>query len=177
MISQETLEKLKTLSERGMSGEKENAAALLNTLCKKYGVNPDEIGGSDKIETHWFKLIRCPQTEKLLMQCAYKAIGKREFIAGKNSYRKRQFAVECTAAQAIEIELDYGFYAKLLNEEVKRVYDMFIQANKIFPPGGPVSEEDTKLDEQDIRLYQGLRPRSRTVMIEGGENNRTRGNA
>ena len=39
----ELLKKLKALSDRGVSGEKENATELLKKLMKKYGISEEEI--------------------------------------------------------------------------------------------------------------------------------------
>ena len=39
----ELLKKLKALSDRGVSGEKENATKLLKKLMKKYGISEEEI--------------------------------------------------------------------------------------------------------------------------------------
>jgi hypothetical protein len=49
------LQKLKTLAERGSHGERENAAALLLKLCKKYDMTLDQIESSDERTIRYFK--------------------------------------------------------------------------------------------------------------------------
>jgi len=71
---EELLKKLKALAERGESGERENAAAQLEKLLKKYGISEEELE-RDAEKRCFFKYSQ--ETERrLLMQIVYSVTGK-----------------------------------------------------------------------------------------------------
>lgn len=163
---QSRLRKLKVLSERGSPGEKENAKALLDKMCLKYGVTLDQVESSDAKEMRRFHHKRSAMFgHKLLAQCIYKVMGEntKTYTRGKNN----EIWIECTAAQAIELELDFEFYSNLLEADLKRFYSMFVQKNNIFPPNCKVAETDRKITRTDIALYEGITRQTRTLKIEG----------
>jgi hypothetical protein len=98
----------------------------------------------------------------------YKVLGadKRKFRHGRC---RTEIGVECTIPQGIEIELEYSFYESALDEDMERVFNMFIQKNDIFPPNSPTSNntESKPLTTDDINMYNALKKRSRTLMIKG----------
>lgn len=168
------LQKLKTLAERGSPGERDNAKLLLERLCKKYDVSLDDILGSfDKVEMHWFKHKKGDLYKQLLNQCIYKTLGRNfdSYVHGRGKHYKSDIGVECTIAESIEIEMDYAFYVHHFENEMKRLLDMFIQKNKLFPPdnGEPKPESDTKVTEEDILLYQSIKRQTRSLQIESGK--------
>ncbi len=171
MVSNDTLIKLKTLAERGVDGEKENAAALLQKLCEKNNISLDQLESED-LKFRWFKYPRDAQFRKLITQCIYKTMGP-----GFKAYtidRKNQVGVECTPAQAIEIQLDYEFYAKHLKNELSRMVSAFIDANHIFPPNAPKGD-GSGFDEKDIYLIRGIERRTRVQQIAQNGNSTQEG--
>ena len=48
------MKKIKTLSERGVGGEKESAEKLLLQLMEKYKITEDEIS-EDSVDFEWFR--------------------------------------------------------------------------------------------------------------------------
>jgi hypothetical protein len=163
-FSKETLAKLKTLAERGSEGEKDNAAALLAKLCEKYGVNPDDVATEDVTAYYWFSHRRGKVFRTLLFQCMYKTIGVDYKTFTRSQNRRAEIGTICTKAQAMEIELDYEFYSKHLQDDIDRLLSAFIQANSIFPPDAPVAEEDTRTSK-DRMLQNGIERRIRTLLI------------
>lgn len=158
------LKKLKALAERGIGGEKENAQALLDKLCAKYEISPKSLDEEEERKLRWFRYRKGAPFRKLLAQCIFKVMGKESKTYGPGESRKREFATECTAAEAIEIELDYEFYANALQIEITRLTEMFIQKNSLFPPGCE-TESECKLTEEDISMYQALTRRTRSQLI------------
>lgn len=166
----ERLKKLKALAERGIGGEKENAAALLEKLCEKYQISQDEIESSDEIKLRWFRYTRGERFEKLLFQCMYKTLGK-----GHTKYTRRaakggrtsEIGVRCTIVQGIEIELDYSFYSDALESEIDRLFEMFIQKNEIFPSDVEESTGGKELTREDILLYRSIKKQTRVLQITG----------
>jgi len=161
------LKKLKVLAERGSPGEKENAATLLQKLCDKYQISPDQIESSDEIKLRWFRFKRGGRSEKLLLQCMFKTLGKgkTKYTRGKGHHRVSEIGVECTASEGIEIDLDYSFYSVALEKEFDRLYNMFVQKNDIFPPNVEESTGESKLTRADIQMYEAITKQSRVLQI------------
>lgn len=167
------LRKLKTLAERGSPGERENAQVLFLRICKKYEIDIDNFKSESEVTIHWFKYIRgCKISgmnvfRKLVVQVFYKCIREHEYKVWSNPYRKFQVGVDCTRAEAIEIELDYAFYAEHLQKEMSALVEAFIQVNNIFPPNG---EKSTKpLDPLVMGIATSLDSHTRTKVIGDGE--------
>jgi len=158
------MKKLKALAERGIGGEKENAQFLLDRLCAKYEITPESLDEEEERKLRWFRYRKGPHFKKLLAQCIFKVMGKGCKTYGHAATRQRELATECTAAEAIEIELDYEFYANALQIEVTRLTEMFIQKNSLFPPGCETEKECT-LTEEDINMYKAITRRTRNQMI------------
>jgi len=158
------LKKLKALAERGIGGEKENAQMLLEKLCEKYGISIDEVESSDERKMHWFRFRKGAQLRKLLAQCVFKTIGKGRSTYKRTNTRARELGTACTAAEAMEIELDYEFYADALQIEMTRLVEMFIQKNDLFPPNTDVSKSGC-ISEEDRFLYQGIKKQSRVLRM------------
>ena len=151
------LKRLRALAERGVGGEKENAQRILERLCDKYGLDISQLDTEEKKLT-WFRYRKGNHFRKLLAQCIVKVCGKGTKLYGHNreATRAREYAVECTASEAVEIELDYEFYADALQKELDRLISMFIQKNNIFPKDVTVAE-DCELTEEDILLYRSIK--------------------
>ncbi len=164
-FSKDTLAKLKTLAERGSEGEKDNAAALLAKLCEKYGVDPEDVATDDATAYYWFQHRRGKVFKTLLFQCIYKTVGVGYKTFTRSQNRRAEIGTICTKAQAMEIELDYEFYAKHLQDDIDRLLSAFIQTNNIFPPNAPVAEKDTR-SQRDKMLQHGIERRMRTLQIE-----------
>lgn len=161
------LKRLKALAERGIGGEKENAQRLLDKLCEKYGILPREVEGSDERKLRWFRFRKGAQFRKLLGQCIFKTVGKGRPTYKHTHSRIRELGTECTAAEGIEIELDYDFYADALKEEMTRLVEMFIQKNDLFPPNCDVAK-DSCMTEADMLLYRGIKKKSRVLLLDTG---------
>jgi hypothetical protein len=91
----------------------------------------------------------------------------RHIPTGKN---RTEVGIECTAAEAIEIELDYKFYSDAFEKEMGRLYNMFIQKNSMFPPSEKEetseSSSDKEITEEDILLYRSIKKQTRVLQIE-----------
>lgn len=168
--------KLKTLAERGSPGEKEAAQFLLEKLCKKYDVSMDELSNIDDKTIRWFRYRQGDHFRKLLAQCIYKTLGGTDYSTyrRRNKHEKKRYSNEiganCTAAEAIEIELDYTFFSNNLEREIDRLTSMFIQKNDMFPKNVKTDDSepsDTKpLTEEDILLYRSIKKQTRNLQIE-----------
>lgn len=152
----ELLKKLKALSERGVGGEKQNAAALLSKLMEKYGFTEDDIE-LDKKEDEFFPYKE--NTEKrLLAQIIFMVTGKSAFgcVGTYTGRSRKKLGVNCTAAEKLEIEAAFAFYKKAFEEELEVFYAAFAHKNHLFPENCKV--DDRSLDE--------LQPEERRFLLK-----------
>lgn len=141
------LGKIKALAERGAGGEKETAMRMYEELCRKYDISDNEAEAAlMKLEKRWFSY--STQLEKeLLVQIFYKVTGDMTCYAYTGRYsRRKKCACECTALEAAEIELLFGFY----REEMKRELEVFIQKNNIFPDKTARCYKENDGSEQEL---------------------------
>lgn len=156
----EKLGKIKALAERGVGGEKETALRMYEELCRKYDISEDEAEAAlAQLEKRWFSY-STQLEEELLLQIFYKVTGSGEsyIYTGKYSRRKKRGCV-CTALEAAEIELLFGFYREEMKRELEAFMIAFKQKNNLFPDktaraykeyDGPERE----LTEEEKRKYK-----------------------
>lgn len=131
----ERLKKIYALAMQGVDGEKEQAAAMLEKLIKKYGVSIEKI---DEERTEKFEMEFHGEIEKILLsQTVFKVTG-----SSNNCHRMRYVSsgrlcqtracVHCTKGQKIEIELLFDFYKRLFEKEKEYLLQAFIQKHNIF---------------------------------------------
>lgn len=130
----ELIKKVKALADRGVGGEKEDAAKLLEKLMKKYGIEEADI--SEDIEEIQSFSYHGEFERRLLLQIFYKHFPDirsrvRTLPYGKGS--RSTFLVSCTKAQGIEIAIEFDFYRELWKEEVNFFYKAFLHKHDIFP--------------------------------------------
>ena len=128
------LKALKTLAEKGVGGEKETALRMYEDLCRKYDISEDEAEAAlAQLEKRWFSY-STQLEEELLLQIFHKVTGsgKSYIYTGKYSRRKKRGCV-CTALEAAEIELLFGFYREEMKRELEVFMIAFKQKNNLFP--------------------------------------------
>ena len=162
------IKKLQALAERGVGGEKETAAAMLEKMLAKNGISTLEELETDEVEYTLFSYSGKHEI-KLLMQCFYKVLGAKE---DRGTYRskgtRQKIGIYCTKAQKIEIELEFEFYRNVFYEEISVFMDAFIQAQGIFPNDAPQGSWDD-FNERDMKvafMAEGITKKTRAAMIE-----------
>ena len=130
----EKLEKIKTLAERGVGGEKETALRIYEELKRKYDISPDEAESAmNKLERRWFSY-RTELEEKLLLQIFYKVTGEETHFAYTGPYRHRKKrGVMCTEFEAAEIQMLFNFYREQMKEELEVFMIAFKYRNDLYP--------------------------------------------
>ncbi len=169
------LKKLYALALRGVGGEKEQAAAILEKLIKKYGVSMEDLD-EETVKEHDF-IYHGKTEERLLRQIAYKVTNERNrfhnlvYTASGRGCRTR-CRIECTDAQKIEIEFLFDFYKKLWERELEVIFRAYIQKHELF---GTLKEGEkaTEIPDEEInRIYaiiRGLSDEKPVLQItEGG---------
>ncbi|MFW0778557.1 MAG: hypothetical protein ACN2B6_12650 [Rickettsiales bacterium] len=143
---QSRLDKLLKLVEQGVGGERDNAMARLEGLCKKHGVDMQELmDGDDHKEMYWFRYDN-PYVHRMLRQLAYQILGWDDYCTYKNRYKQRQMGVELTKSQHAEFTIYYEAYRAALKQQLDDVVGAFIAVNNIYPPA-----ELSRPDEDDDR--------------------------
>ena len=145
------LKAIKALAEQGAPGERENAQRLLETLAKKYGVSLETLHDEEKALC-WFRYSQKIE-ERLLSQVIFAVTGERASgCRGAVSGRMRkELGVRCTPAEKIEIETNYHFFRRALDEEFDAFYIAFIHKNGIFPSNCDAKDIDEKTDAEELR--------------------------
>lgn len=169
----EKIRRVQALAERGVDGEKESAAALLERLMKQYGIDEAEIA-EERRETEWFRF-RTPLEEMLLNQVIYSIMGDCVTYCRTNGKCKRKHkvvGVDCTPAERLEIEISFEFFNAALQEEEKRFFRAFVQKNNIYPPQEKTTAEGAELEKEEIlklaAMMDGMDVHTRRKMIESG---------
>lgn len=147
------LKKLKTLAERGVGGEKVNAAKQLEKLMKKYGITEEQIS-DDVVEVCWFK---CGNDFTwLITQIIFKVTGE----CGSyytNKFKRGQRGYELTKAQYIEASFLFDSHLRNYKKELATFKHAYIIANDIFPDGDGVGvSESTKEEREAARKAAAL---------------------
>ena len=112
------IKKLQALAERGVGGEKETAAKMLQRLLEKNGISTLEELEKEEIEYFLFSYNGRHEI-KLLKQCMYKVLGYHakitsgEIIAGKWIKQIYKIIVDALEKQ------EYFFNAKAANKAIK----------------------------------------------------------
>lgn len=108
------LKKIRTLAERGVGGEAENAEKLLAHMMEKYDISEDELDADirerNDFEYHAYELY-------------YTATGRKV---------KTQLGADCTPAEKVEIEYLFDFYKRLWEKEKEAFLAAYIQKHRIF---------------------------------------------
>lgn len=121
----ELARKLKELAERGVDGEKRNAAELLEAHCRKHGIDMSELE-SDKKTWRKFKVLS--KHRELFFQLHGNVCHTNEI-----AYRKLEKGIEVqlTEAEYAELEAKFDFYSKEYDKQVKTFYAAFIHKNNL----------------------------------------------
>lgn len=168
----ELLQKLYALAERGDRGERAAARRQLDKLLKKYNIDEAELA-EESVELRYFSY-KGDFEQKLLHQVFYKVTGESRPIyrykSGRGKYT--QNAMECTKAEAVQIQIEFDFYKQLLKDEMEFFYRAFIQKHKIFGTDMLPNASSPELSREQLfrmsMLINGMEDRTMRQMIEGG---------
>ena len=166
----ELLRKLQALAQRGVGGEKESAQKKLEELMEKYGVEEADLTDEAEEDNDFF--YKNEFEKKILIQLFYKIVPDYErktytYRYGRGS--RRTYGITCTAAQALQIKIEYEFYKTLWEEEVNFFMKAFIQKHRIFDCAAKPVNQDP-MDKEKLKrmasMMQGMQDRKINPMIE-----------
>lgn len=142
--------KLKSLSERGIGGEKENAIAMLQSLMKKHSITMEMINENDA-KDHDFVIN--DDEETFFIQIIANVIGVKDTQWGTYKMHPKQkiiYWINCTPSEAIEIQAKFNFFIKIWVKERDIFYSAFIQTNRLWSkPSGENNDDEKELSREE----------------------------
>lgn len=151
----ELMKKLQTLAERGVGGEKESAKKKLDKLLAANGMTENDLK-ADEVQYYLFSY-NGEVKRRLLGQCIYKTLGPDNSKMYHTKGTRNKLGAYCTPAQKLEIELDFDFYSKLLDEEIDTLLTAFIAKQDLYPENSPTEVKNlSDLTEEEIRQWQKI---------------------
>lgn len=125
--------KLKSLSDRGVGGEKQNAITMLESLMKKHGITVDVINENDA-KDHEFIIPDDRMDIKFFIQVMANVMGGNvDWGSYKKAPRgKKRYYIKCTPSEAIEIQAKFNFFNEIWESELEIFYSAFIQKNHLY---------------------------------------------
>jgi hypothetical protein len=151
----EKIRKVQALADRGVDGEKENAARMVERLMAEHDITEEELR-DDIIERRWFRYAsKDKYARKLMAQVIYTVTGEGSFWTRG---RKAMAGVECTAAQGVEIAAMFEFYYAKFTEDIDMFYAAFLSKNDIYPSNDIIKDdEEDDDDEPEIDVDRALK--------------------
>ncbi len=138
----ELLLKLKSLSEKGIGGEKDNATDMLNKALKKYSITLEDLEKEEK-EPRVFKIKNREDSLTILFQCINDvcADSRVDF-----SPKVLQAYCDLNTSDYIEVSEKYKHYYNIWLKEKKQFLTAYILRNKIGLSDKP---SDKEIDEEE----------------------------
>lgn len=143
----ELAKKLKALSERGIDGEKENAAAALDKLMKKHDITHEML---EDAETRYAYFKVTPEQRRLFFQVVASVIGN-NFETYFKRGKKNIIILKVTSEEVIEIEIRYAIFWKAYIKEEEIFWTAYVHKNNLHPKPMPNdTKEEKELSDEEI---------------------------
>mgnify|MGYP000293555073 CR=1 FL=1 len=175
----ELAKKLKALADRGEGGEKDNAAELLDKLCKKHNIDMADL--DDKTMKERTFLVDYNDTARqFFIQVLCHVIGRERVRDGLLGWKrknekdktKKSYFIQTTDLEYLEISAKYDFYYRKYQEDLAIFYSAFIQKNRL----GVSSNEKKELTPEEreelqkiFKMMEGLNKHTMVRQIENAK--------
>nr|WP_320022112.1 hypothetical protein [uncultured Draconibacterium sp.] len=164
----ELAKKLKALADRGVDGEKINAAVKLEALLKKYDLTIEDVEAEIvQAELFEYKFVQ----KQILIQVIMMVMGMNVKIWG-STQKRNAFIVDCTKSQFIEIQAAFNFYWNAYEEDLRIFNQAFIQKNKLLPRDGgtrsigEMSDEDKREIRKILNMMDSIDRKQHSKQLE-----------
>lgn len=157
----ELAKKLKALADKGVGGEKENAAEKLQALLQKHGLTIEDIEG-EKVKEFTFHVTEEQRT--FFYQILANVLGKTpdvkqwtknpSAIGVKDKNWKNAKFIHVTPAEYIEIKEKFEFYYSEYRKEESIFYSAFIQKNALWRKSTGENSEKELTPEEKAELWK-----------------------
>lgn len=173
------LRKLQALAEKGYRGEASAAKAMLDKLCKQYGISLEDILDQEKEQFYFFEIGKGKIWLELFLQCYANVTGNKSLRYCKESNSK--ISVKLTAYQYAEISNLFAWHKtnlkKDLEETQRLAFEAYVQKHRIFrdrsndPEDTEDRHEDKPIDfvhlQKILMMMATLNENRYQKMIEG----------
>jgi len=148
----EQLLKIKALAERGVAGERDSAACLLERLMKKHGLTLADLNADEKeIVVFTYR----SEVEKTLLCQVIAMITNPTELRGRLKNKKGYFLL--TKVEAKDVLSAYQHYRIQWRREQEKMLGAFIQHHRIYRPTNPEdkSQPMTMAEIEDLLRHMG----------------------
>lgn len=173
------LRKLQALAEKGYRGEASAAKAMLDKLCKQYGISLEDILDQEKEQFYFFEIGKGKIWLELFLQCYANVTGNKSLRYCKESNSK--ISVKLTAYQYAEISNLFAWHKTNLKKDLedtqRLAFEAYVQKHRIFrkksndPEDTEDKQEDNPIDFVRLRkilaMMATLNENRYQKMIEG----------
>lgn len=160
-MDQKLLDKAKkilALAEKGIPGEKDNAQRLLDELFAKYSLTMADLEDNPRTPHKFFGTKRKDELTIAIM-CA---VTKQSTIMLHKTKRGEHYlAIDCTDAEAAQIQFQIDFYWKALQKEYKAFFHAFCARNKLYNP--TESDPDRTYTQAELDYFRKVRQYMSTI--------------
>ena len=146
--------KLYALSKQGVGGEKDNAAEMLEKLCKKHNISMEDLEDEVKRERE-FSIKKDEYIKRLFFQVVFSVVDRdRDVLTYTNSKSERKkgyksYFINLTDYEFLEITSKYEFYLDKYTQDADIFFSAFIQRNRLFPKTRASNDEELSEEEQE----------------------------
>lgn len=137
----ELLLKLKSLSEQGIGGEKDNAIDMLEKALKKHGLTLEDLEKEEK-EMRTFKIKDKSDSLNILVQCIYDVCPNSKISEAVSSLK---IFCELNASEYIEVIEKYNHYYNYWLKEKSQLFVAFLVKNRL----GTDRKSSVEIDEEE----------------------------
>ncbi|WP_428067361.1 hypothetical protein [Chryseobacterium gambrini] len=151
----ELARKIKALADKGIDGEKENAAKLLDSLMKKHNISMEDLE-DEKIESFYFQIpsYKHELEYRILHQLVgifkVKMYGRFTQKVMREYRLSGNYMIECSKVVYLEIKAKYDFYCARLEKRLDEFFYAFCMKNDLLVE--PKNKEK-KLSDEEIKHY------------------------
>lgn len=140
------------LSQRGESGEKENAKVKLDALLTKHSITINDLIGEKAIEKKY--RYQCLDSKHLFLHCVSKLFGD---IDVYKLVGTTHLMVNLSEGQHAELKFVYDKYREALDKEKKTLFLAFVNKHQLFSDNySSNSSKNAQLSKDEVDKVLGM---------------------
>jgi hypothetical protein len=121
--------KLQALAVGGVGGERDNAAKMLNDLCRKHGINLDSL--FEKAPSERRIAVESDEHLNFIFQCLASVTDRKPAAYDAAVGGKRFFQAKLSDTEYLELDAKASFYWAIWQKERALFYSAFVQKHDL----------------------------------------------